>query len=56
MKKERDTYLTQSTSTADESHSAGWKLQKFIYFHHDLSTPMMSTDSSQVGVALFPSF
>jgi len=40
----------------DESHSAGWKLQYFIFFHHDLSTPAMSTDSIQVGVALFPSF
>ena len=27
-----------------------------IYFHCDLCTPAMSTDSSQVGVALFPSF
>ena len=27
----------------------------FIYFHRDLSTPAMSTDSSQVGVALSPS-
>ena len=41
-------------SSADESHSSGWKLQ-FNYFHCDLSTPAMSTDSSQVGVALFPS-
>ena len=37
-------------SSADENHSAGWKLQQFIHFHCDLST-----DSSQVGVALFPS-
>ena len=29
--------------------------QYLIYFHHDLSTPAMSTDSSQVGVTLFPS-
>ena len=28
----------------------------FINFHHDLSAPVMSTDMSQVGVALFPSF
>ena len=27
-----------------------------IYFHHHLSAPAMSTDSSQVGVAIFPSF
>ena len=32
--------------SADES--AGWKLQYFIYFHCDLSSPAMSTDSSQV--------
>ena len=25
-------------------------------FHHGLSAPEMSTDMSQVGVALFPSF
>ena len=42
--------------TADESRSAGWKLQIFIYFHRDLSAPAMSTNMSQVGVALFPSF
>ena len=41
--------------TADESHSACWKLRNLIYFHCDLSTPAMSTDSSQVGVTLFPS-
>ena len=46
----------QSSSSADESQSAGWKLQYFIYFHRDLSTPAMSMDISQVGVALFPSF
>ena len=28
----------------------------FINLHHDLSAPAMSTDISQVGVALFPSF
>ena len=27
-----------------------------IHFHHDLRTPAMSSVSSQVGVALFPSF
>ena len=26
------------------------------YFHRDLQTPAMSTDSSQVGVTLFPSY
>ena len=56
MKKERDTYLTQSTSTADESHSAGWKLQKYVHFHRDLFAPAMPTDMIQVCVALFPSF
>ena len=28
----------------------------FINFHRNLSAPAMSTDISQVGVALFPSF
>ena len=28
----------------------------YILFHRDLSAPVMSTDMSQVGVALFPSF
>ena len=28
----------------------------FINFYRDLSAPAMSTDMSQVGVALFPSF
>ena len=46
----------ESSSSADKSHSAGWKLQHFTYFHCDLSTSAMSTDSSQVGVTLFPSF
>ena len=43
-----------SSSSADEGHSAGWKLQYFIFFHYNPRTTMMSTDSSQVGVALFP--
>ena len=47
---------TVASSLGDESHSAGWKLQLFIHFHRDLSTKAMSTDSSQVGVALFSSF
>ena len=29
---------------------------EYIHFHHDLSATVMSTDMSQVGVALFPSF
>ena len=44
------------TSTGYESQSAGWKLRKYIEFHCDLSAPAMSTEMSQVGVALFPSF
>ena len=44
---------SEEDSTADESHSADWKLQYFIYFHRDLSTPAMSTDSSQVDVLSF---
>ena len=43
------------THCTDEGHSAGWKLWYFIFFHHVLSTPAMSTDSRQVRVALFPS-
>ena len=38
------------------SHSAGWKLQLIIFFHRHLCTRAMSMNSSQVGVALFPSF
>jgi hypothetical protein len=37
-----------STSTADESHSVGCKLRKFINFYRDLSAPTISTDMSQV--------
>ena len=67
IRRESDTYLAiisrhcwsrqimmKMEDSADESHSAGWKLQLFIYFHRDLSTPATS-DNSQVGVALFPS-
>ena len=36
--------------------SAGWKLQAFIYFHRHLSAPAMSTDNSQVGVAICTTF
>ena len=39
-----------------DCHSAGSKLRKYIHFHRDLSAPVMSTDMSQVGVTLFPSF
>ena len=45
----------ESTSSADEDRSAGWKLQLFIYFHRHLSAPAMSTDNNQVGVAICPS-
>ena len=44
-----------SCSSADEGHCADWKLQYFIIFHRDLRTSEMS-DSSQVGVPLFPSY
>ena len=36
---------------ADRSQSS-----EYIHFHRDLSVPVMSTDMSQVGVALFPLF
>ena len=42
-------------SSADESHSVGWKLYIF-YLFTILSAPTMTTDVSQVGVTLFPSF
>ena len=44
--------LWLSSSTADESHRADWKL----HFRRDLSALAMSTDLNQVGVALFPYF
>ena len=31
--------------------SAGWKLQLFIYFHHHLSAPAMSSDIIQVSLS-----
>ena len=55
--KERDTYLThvyralqlmKATVLAESS--------SFFHFHRELSASAMSTDMSQVGVALFPSF
>ena len=65
IREERDAYLVtvsrhrwsrQITMKIDKHRSfqpALWSI--FIYFHHDLSTPVMSTDSSQVGFAFFPS-
>ena len=44
------------SSSADEGRSASWKLQYFIFFHCNPRILVMSTDSSQVGVALFPSY
>ena len=46
MKVDKFPEVEESTSTADESHNAGWKLQKFIYVHRDLSALGMSTDMS----------
>ena len=43
--------MVSVSGPADEGHSAGY----FIYFHSHLRIPAISTDSSQVGVALFPS-
>ena len=38
-------------------HQLSWlKATHFIHFHHDVCTPAMSSVSSQVGVALSPSF
>ena len=45
-----------SMSSADESNSVGWKLSYILSFYWVLSTRVMSTGASQVGVALFPSF
>ena len=39
--------------TTDESHSVAESFY-FIYFHRALLAPVMSTDVSQEGVALFP--
>ena len=61
-REESDTYLThvcthcwsrllqlmKATALAESS--------SYIHFHRDLSAPVMSTDMSQVGVTLFPSF
>ena len=45
----------KSTSAADERHSVAWELY-ILSFQQVFSAPAMSTDTSQVGVALFPSF
>ena len=42
--------------SADEVRSAGWKLLEFIYVQLRLSAPAMSTDNSQVGVAICTPF
>ena len=60
--------LMKTSSSADENHCAGWKLQFFLFslwkplwwlkapdyilFHRHLYTPAMSTNSCQVGVTL----
>ena len=52
LKKESDTYVTHA-------YIHSWSRQitiKVDYFYCDLSAPAMSSDMSQVGVALFPSF
>ena len=46
----------QSSSTADEGRSAGWKLRYLFIFLLHLESPAMSTGSSQVGAALSPYF
>ena len=43
-------------SIADKSYSWLKALSYILSFHRTLSTPVMSTDVSQVGVALFHSF
>ena len=40
----------ENISTADDSHSVGWKL---TFSSVSFKTTRMSTDMSQVGVALF---
>ena len=45
-----------ATTSADEDRSAGLKLLIFIYVHLCLSAPAMSTDNSQVGVAICTPF
>jgi hypothetical protein len=45
----------RATSTADEATVLA-ESSEYIHFHHDLSAPAISTDMSQVGVTLFPSF
>ena len=62
-RKKSDTYLATvsrhhwSLQVTMKVDKICWlKAKHFIYFHRDLQTPAMSTDSSQVGVALFPSY
>ena len=48
--------LWPSSAEEEASLPQCWlKATHFIYFHRNLPTPAMSTDSSQVGIALFPS-
>jgi hypothetical protein len=54
-RKESDTYLA-TDSRHHQSPQIAMKVDKVCSFHRDLWTPAMSTVSSQVGVALFPSF
>ena len=49
-REESDTYLTRVCRYVLAESS------EYIHFHRDLSAPSMSTDMSQVGVTLFPSF
>ena len=59
--KESDTYMA-TDSRYRQSSQITMKVDKVcsfqpaLQFHRDLQTPAMSTVSSQVGVALFPSF
>ena len=67
-RKESNTYLAivcryrwsrQITMKIDKIMELSANTVVFIsinYFHHDLSTPAMSMDSSQVAVPLFPTF
>ena len=66
-RKESDTYLaadrrhrrsTQMTIKVDKLLKLWLSSaeEDFLYFHCDLSAPAMPTDSSHVGVAIFPSF
>ena len=54
-RKESDTYLA-TDSRNRRSPQIAMKVDKVWSFHRDLRTQAMSAVSSQVGVALFPSF